>query len=214
MDTLLKLLRENAALSTVDLAGMLELSEEEIRDKIRQAQADGDILGYQAILSDEATGRDGVQAVIEVKLTPERGGGFDRLAERISKYNEVNSCYLMSGSYDVLVIVDGNSLHEVASFVAEKLATIELPHGLDVGECTLNEAFEQVDYRTPVLPDQSHVDALGLHVGVVENQALLVPHQFEDPLGQREGPLPHVLVHPGGESPDDLVDLDLVSVRE
>ena len=125
MDTLLKLLRENAALSTVDLAGMLELSEEEIRDKIRQAQADGDILGYQAILSDAATGRDGVQAVIEVKLTPERGGGFDRLAERISKYNEVNSCYLMSGSYDVLVIVDGNSLHEVSSFVAEKLATIE-----------------------------------------------------------------------------------------
>ena len=125
MDTLLKLLRENAALSTVDLAGMLELSEEEIRDKIRQAQADGDILGYQAILSDDATGRDGVQAVIEVKLTPERGGGFDRLAERISKYNEFNSCYLMSGSYDVLVIVDGNSLHEVASFVAEKLATIE-----------------------------------------------------------------------------------------
>ena len=125
MDTLLKLLRENAALSTVDLAGMLELSEEEIRDKIRLAQADGDILGYQAILSDDATGRDGVQAVIEVKLTPERGGGFDRLAERISKYNEVNSCYLMSGSYDVLVIVDGNSLHEGASFVAEKLATIE-----------------------------------------------------------------------------------------
>ena len=125
MDALLKLLRENAALSTVDLAGMLELSEEEIRDKIRQAQADGGILGYQALLSDDATGRDGVQAVIEVKLTPERGGGFDRLAERISKYNEVNSCYLMSGSYDVLVIVDGNSLHEVASFVAEKLATIE-----------------------------------------------------------------------------------------
>ena len=125
MDALLKLLRENAALSTVDLAGMLELSEEKIRDKIRQAQADGDILGYQAILSDEATVRDGVQAVIEVKLTPERGGGFDHLADRISRYNEVNSCYLMSGSYDVLVIIDGNSLHEVASFVAEKLATIE-----------------------------------------------------------------------------------------
>jgi len=124
MDALLKLLRENAALSTGDLAGMLELSEDEI-DKIRQAQADGDILGYQAILSDEANGGDGVQAVIEVKLTPERGGGFDRLAERISKYNEVKSCYLMSGGYDVLVIIDGNSLHEVASFVAEKLATIQ-----------------------------------------------------------------------------------------
>ena len=125
MDALLKLLRENAALSTGDLAGMLELSEDEIREKIRQAQADGDILGYQAILSDEAKGGAGMQAVIEVKLTPERDGGFDRLAERISKYNEVKSCYLMSGGYDVLVIIDGNSLHEVASFVAEKLATIQ-----------------------------------------------------------------------------------------
>ena len=125
MDALLKLLRENAALSAGDLAGMLELSEDDVRDKIRQAQADGDILGYQAILSDEVNGNAGVQAVIEVKLTPERGGGFNRLAERISKYNEVKSCYLMSGSYDVLVIIDGNSLHEVASFVAQKLATIE-----------------------------------------------------------------------------------------
>ena len=124
MDALLKLLRENAALSAGDLAGMLELSEDDVRDKIRQAQADGDILGYQAILSDESNGA-GVQAVIEVKLTPERGGGFNRLADRISKYNEVKSCYLMSGSYDVLVIIDGNSLHEVASFVADKLATIE-----------------------------------------------------------------------------------------
>ena len=124
MDALLKLLRENAALSAGDLAGMLELSEDDVRDKIRQAQADGDILGYQAILSEESNGA-GVQAVIEVKLTPERGGGFNRLAERISKYNEVKSCYLMSGSYDVLVIIDGNSLHEVASFVAQKLATIE-----------------------------------------------------------------------------------------
>ena len=125
MDALLKLLRKNAALSTGDLAAVLELSEDEIRDRIHQAQADGDILGYQAILSDEATGRDKVQAVIEVKLTPERGGGFDRLADRISKYDEVKSCYLMSGSYDVLVIIDGNSLHKVASFVAEKLATIQ-----------------------------------------------------------------------------------------
>ena len=124
MDALLKLLRENAALSAGDLAGMLELSEDDVRDKIRQAQADGDILGYQAILSDESNGAGG-QAGIEVKLTPERGGGFNRLADRISKYNEVKSCYLMSGSYDVLVIIDGNSLHEVASFVAQKLATIE-----------------------------------------------------------------------------------------
>ena len=125
MDSLLKLLRENAALSTEDLAGMLSLSEDETRATIRQAQADGDILGYQAILSDDATGTDGVQAVIEVNLTPERDGGFNRLANRIAKYDEVSSCYLMSGSYDILVIVDGANLRQVASFVSEKLATIQ-----------------------------------------------------------------------------------------
>ena len=90
MDSLLKLLRENAALSTEDLAGMLSLSEDEVRTKIRQAQSEGTILGYQAILSDEAIEDNGVQAVIEVNLTPERDGGFNRLAHRIAKYNEVS----------------------------------------------------------------------------------------------------------------------------
>ena len=125
MDSLLKLLRENAALSTEDLAGMLSLSEEDVCAQIRQAQADGVILGYQAILSDDASGVEGVQAVIEVNLTPERDGGFNRLADRIAKYEEVSSCYLMSGSYDILVIVDGANLRQVASFVSEKLATIQ-----------------------------------------------------------------------------------------
>ena len=125
MDSLLKLLRENAALSTEDLSGMLSLSEEEVRTKIRQAQADGIILGYQAILGDDASEDNGVQAVIEVNLTPERDGGFNRLAHRIAKYDEVSSRYLMSGSYDILVIVDGSNLRQVASFVSEKLATIQ-----------------------------------------------------------------------------------------
>ncbi len=66
-----------------------------------------------------------VRAVIEVKITPERGGGFDRLAERIAKYDEVLSCFLMSGGYDLQVVVEGETLREVASFVSEKLATIQ-----------------------------------------------------------------------------------------
>ena len=66
-----------------------------------------------------------MRAVIEVKITPERGGGFDRLAERIAKYREVRSCYLMSGGYDLLVVVEGSNLREVATFVSEKLATIQ-----------------------------------------------------------------------------------------
>jgi DNA-binding Lrp family transcriptional regulator len=83
------------------------------------------ILGYRTVLNEEKLGVERVRAVIEVKITPERGGGFDRLAERIAKYKEVNSCYLISGAYDLLVVLEGSSLREVATFVSEKLATIQ-----------------------------------------------------------------------------------------
>lgn len=125
MDPLLKLLQENAAAKPGQLAKMLSISEAELAAKIKQFEAERVILGYRAILNDEKLGQDNVRAVIEVKITPERGGGFDRLAERIAKYAEVRSCYLMSGGYDLLVVVEGNNLREVARFVAEKLATIQ-----------------------------------------------------------------------------------------
>jgi len=125
MDQLLKLLRENAALTPARLSKMLNLPEAEVAVKIKAYEKDNVILGYRAVLNEERLGVDLVRAVIEVKITPERGGGFDRLAERIAKYAEVNSCYLMSGGYDLLVIVEGNSLREVATFVSEKLATIQ-----------------------------------------------------------------------------------------
>ncbi|SRR6266496_4183598 len=125
MDQLLKLLRDNAAVTSGQLSKMLNVPESEITSRIRAYEIDKVILGYRAILNEEKLGLDLVRAVIEVKITPERGGGFDRLAERIAKYAEVNSCYLMSGGYDLLVMVEGNSLREVASFVSEKLATIQ-----------------------------------------------------------------------------------------
>jgi DNA-binding Lrp family transcriptional regulator len=125
MDPLLKLLRDNAALEPAQLASMLTLPEAEVVAKIKTYEQDGVILGYRAVINEERIGVDTVRAVIEVKITPERGGGFDRLAERIAKYAEVHSCYLMSGSYDLLVIVEGNTLREVASFVSQKLATIQ-----------------------------------------------------------------------------------------
>ena len=125
MDPLLKLLREGATAKHSQLAAMLNMSEAEVTEKIKAYEAEHVILGYRTILNEEKLGMDIVRAVIEVKLTPERGGGFDRLAERIAKYAEVRSCRLMSGGYDVQVIVEGNSLREVASFVSEKLATIQ-----------------------------------------------------------------------------------------
>jgi DNA-binding Lrp family transcriptional regulator len=125
MDLLLKLLRENASLKPADLGRMLNLAEAEVASKIAAYEAEHVILGYRTVLNEEKLGLEVVRAVIEVKITPERGGGFDRLAERIAKYNEVVSCYLMSGGYDLLVIVEGESLREVATFVSEKLATIQ-----------------------------------------------------------------------------------------
>jgi DNA-binding Lrp family transcriptional regulator len=125
MDPLLKLLNENAALKPAQLAAMLGASEADVTAKIKRYETDEVILGYRAVLNEEKLGRDIVRAVIEVKITPERGGGFDRLAERIAKYTEVQSCHLMSGGYDLLVIVEGTNLREVASFVSEKLATIQ-----------------------------------------------------------------------------------------
>jgi len=125
MDPLLKLIRENASWKASELATMLNLSESEVTTRIRQYENDQVLLGYRAILNEEKLGLDTVRAVIEVKITPERGGGFDRLAERIAKYSEVQSCYLMSGGYDLLVVVQGNSLREVATFVSEKLATVQ-----------------------------------------------------------------------------------------
>ncbi len=125
MDPLLKLLASDASLSAPQLAALLGLTEEEVRARIKQAEQDRLVLGYRAVLNEEKLGRDLVRAIIEVRITPERGGGFDKLAERIAKYTEVRSCHLMSGGYDLLVEVEGGNLREVASFVSEKLATLQ-----------------------------------------------------------------------------------------
>ncbi len=125
MDELLKLLRKNALESPKDLAQMLNISEDEVKAKIEDYEKKGIIRAYKAIVNEDQLELDRVRAVIEVKITPEREGGFDRIAGRVSKFPEVESLFLMSGGYDLLVFVKGDTLKEVASFVSEKLATIE-----------------------------------------------------------------------------------------
>ena len=125
MDELLKLLKNNAQASPKDMARMLNISEEDIKAKIDEYEKTGVIRGYQAIVNDDQLDLDRVQAVIEVKITPEREGGFNRISSRISKFSEVESLFLMSGTYDLLVFVAGHNLKDVASFVSEKLATID-----------------------------------------------------------------------------------------
>ena len=125
MNPIIKLLLEGGSLSTAQMAQVLNLSETEIMRQLEQLKREGQLLGWRPVLnlSEEDSGV--VRAVIEVRITPERGGGFNRLAERISKFDEVESCYLMSGGYDLLVFVNGASLQKVAAFVSEKLSTLE-----------------------------------------------------------------------------------------
>ncbi|MGA3169903.1 MAG: Lrp/AsnC family transcriptional regulator [Chthoniobacteraceae bacterium] len=125
MDPLLRLLKKDAHTPPDDLARELNLSVAEINARIARFEQEGVILGYQAILDAEKTGEESVTAVIEVKITPERGGGFDRLAARIAQFDEVKSCYLMSGGYDLLVLAEGRTLQSIAAFIAEKLSTIQ-----------------------------------------------------------------------------------------
>jgi DNA-binding Lrp family transcriptional regulator len=125
MDPLLKLLATDASLSPAQLGAMLNLTEAEVRAQVKGLEADRTVLGYRAVLNEEKLDRELVRAVIEVRITPERGGGFDKLAERIAKYAEVRSCHLMSGGYDLMVEVEGRNLREVASFVSEKLSTLQ-----------------------------------------------------------------------------------------
>ncbi len=125
MDPLITLLRENARISTADLARELNLAENVIIERLAKLEADGVILGYQAVIDSQKVLSSTVTAVVEVKITPERGGGFDRLAARIAKFPEVQSCYLMSGGYDLLVVLEGTSLQDIATFIAEKLSTIK-----------------------------------------------------------------------------------------
>jgi DNA-binding Lrp family transcriptional regulator len=124
-DPLLKLLKSKARFSNAELAEALSLQVDAVNDQISQWEGDGTILGYQAVIDDEKAGEMGVAAFIEVKLTPERGGGFDRLAMRIARFDQVSSCYLASGGYDLMVVVDGQGLRDVAQFVSEKLSTLD-----------------------------------------------------------------------------------------
>ncbi len=125
MDPLLKLLEEHALHSHEQLAKMLNLSVEEVQRRIKAYEDDKVILGYKAVINDDKLDTDLVTAVIEVKVQPEREGGFDRIAERIAKFDEVTSLFLMSGAYDLLIFVEGRSLRQVAQFVSEKLATLQ-----------------------------------------------------------------------------------------
>jgi DNA-binding Lrp family transcriptional regulator len=125
MDELLKILQSNALASREDIARMLGVPAAEVNQRIADYEKRGVIRGYQAILNEDRLDLDKVTAVIEVKVSPQREGGFDTIAQRISRFPEVRSAYLMSGTYDLLLFVEGRTLREVAGFVSERLSPLE-----------------------------------------------------------------------------------------
>jgi len=125
MDALLQILKEKGRASVEELARLTGKTIQEVEAALKKYEADRVILGYRAVLDPDRIGHGGVRAVIEVRITPERDGGFDRIAARVARYPEVVSCQLMSGGYDLLITVEGPDLKQVATFVAEKLSTIQ-----------------------------------------------------------------------------------------
>jgi DNA-binding Lrp family transcriptional regulator len=125
MDPLLEILHQNSQTPRTQIAKMLNTSLEEVNQRIANYEKDGTILAYQVVVDPEKIDADEVTAFIEVSITPERGGGFDRLAERIARFDEVKSCWLMSGGYDLAIILEGRNLREIARFVSEKLSTVD-----------------------------------------------------------------------------------------
>ena len=124
MNELLNLLKVNALETPENLAKMLGVSVDEVKQQIAEYEKEGVIRAYQAIVNEEKLDASLVTTVIEVKIVPESEGGFDRIADRISRFPDVESVYLMSGTFDLLLFIRGRTMHEAAGFVSEKLATM------------------------------------------------------------------------------------------
>ena len=122
---ILKVLQEDCRYTPAKIAVMLNKTEEEVRGAIESMEKRGIIVKYTAIVNDERLSDDFVQALIEVKVSPQKASGFDAIAEEIYRFDEVKSCYLMSGGYDIAVFIEGANLREVARFVSEPLSTLD-----------------------------------------------------------------------------------------
>ncbi len=125
MDKVLKLLENDARLTNAQLAVLLGVSEKEVEEKVAALEEAGVICGYKAVVDWDRTDREYVTALIELRVTPKKDSGFDKLAETIMKFEEVETVCLMSGGFDLMVMVNGRTFKDVAMFVAKRLSTLE-----------------------------------------------------------------------------------------
>ncbi len=124
-EKLLSVIEKNSRIDTKELAVIMGVEEIDIVNELAAMENEGIICGYHTLIDWEKTSIEKVTALIEVRVTPQRGQGFDNIAERIYKYPEVNSVYLISGGYDLLVTLEGKSLKEISRFVSDKLSTLD-----------------------------------------------------------------------------------------
>ena len=124
-EELLKILEKNSRMDLKELAVILGVEEIDVVNELAALEKEGIVCGYHTMINWDLTSIEKVNALIEVRITPQRGQGFDNIAERIYKYSEVDSVYLISGGYDLLVSLEGKTLKEVSGFVSNKLSTLD-----------------------------------------------------------------------------------------
>ena len=124
-EKILTMLEQDARLTPAQIADMVELPVAEVQEIIRELERSNTILGYRTLIDWDKTEKDHVTALIEVKITPQKGMGFDEIARQIYSHHQVESVYLMSGGFDLTVIISGRTMREVARFVSEQLAPME-----------------------------------------------------------------------------------------
>jgi DNA-binding Lrp family transcriptional regulator len=160
MKEILEILEQNGRATPEQISAMVDKPVSEVKKVIKQAEKDGTILKYKAIINWPKLEKEDIWALIEVRVTPQRGVGFDAIAERIYQFPEVYSAYLVSGTYDLSILVRGGTMQEIASFVAEKLAPLEqvqsvVTHFLLKRYKEYGETFQvakETNRRLPVTP--------------------------------------------------------------
>jgi DNA-binding Lrp family transcriptional regulator len=153
MEKILELLMDGESLGPTELRKILQLTPEELDQEMERLKKERVLLGWRPILHPDTWEAHKVRAVIEVRISPERGGGFDRLANRIAQFEEVESCYLMSGGYDLLLMANGKSLHQIARFVSERLSTIQ--GVLSTATHFMLRAYKEQGFLLPTREEQS-----------------------------------------------------------
>ena len=160
MDLKLEVLRQladNGRLETSAIAERLNVAPQSVQEAVTELEADGIIVGYRAMFDESILPETAVKAIIEVKIKPERNSGFDRIAKQISKFSKVESVYLVSGNYDLLIEVHGDSLKDVASFVSSKLATID--GGMSTSTLFLLKKYKELG---KIMQNDEHTERLNI----------------------------------------------------